>query len=73
LFAILAATVLFLYGLEEFSAEIRRVGGDALTEWLGNLTKTRWGYSRRHCDGNRSIEQRGLRGRWRWSMLERFL
>lgn len=42
LIATLAAIVLFLYGLEEFSAEIRRVGGDALGEWLGRLTKTRW-------------------------------
>jgi phosphate:Na+ symporter len=38
----LAAIILFLYGLEEFSAEIRRVGGDALEEWLGRLTSSRW-------------------------------
>jgi hypothetical protein len=44
----------------------------AVPEWLGSLTKTRWRYSGRHCDGNRSIEQRGHRGRWHWSMLERF-
>ncbi len=34
--------MLFLFGLEEFSAEIQRIGGDALREWLGGLTKTRW-------------------------------
>ena len=37
----LAAIVLFLFGLQEFSAEIRRVGGDALGEWLGRLTRSR--------------------------------
>ncbi len=39
---LLAAIVLFLFGLEEFSSEIQRLGGDALNKWLGRLTKTRW-------------------------------
>jgi len=41
LFAVLAAIVLFLFGLQEFSNEVRRVGGDALGEWLGRLTRSR--------------------------------
>jgi phosphate:Na+ symporter len=42
LFATLAAIVLFLYGLQEFSREIRNVGGPALNAWLGRFTKSRW-------------------------------
>jgi len=40
--AIVAAIVLFLYGLEGFSKEIQRVGGTTLNKWLGRLTKSRW-------------------------------
>ncbi len=42
LFATVAAIVLFLFGLQEFSREIRSVGGDALSGWLGYFTKSRW-------------------------------
>ena len=40
--SIVAAIVLFLYGLEAFSQEIQRVGGDTLKSWLGRLTERRW-------------------------------
>jgi phosphate:Na+ symporter len=42
LLAVFSAIVLFLYGLEAFSQEIRRVGGATLSGWLGRLTKSRW-------------------------------
>jgi len=42
LLAIVAAIVLFLYGLENFSHEIQRVGATALSKWLGQLTQSRW-------------------------------
>ena len=42
LFATLAAIVLFLFGLQEFSREIRSVGGSALSDWLGRFTRSRW-------------------------------
>ncbi len=38
----MAAIVLFLFGLKEFSREIQNVGGDALRAWLGRLTRRRW-------------------------------
>ena len=38
----MAAIVLFLFGLKEFSREIQSVGGPALSTWLGRLTKRRW-------------------------------
>ena len=40
--SIVAAIVLFLYGLGAFSQEIQRVGGDTLKSWLGRLTERRW-------------------------------
>lgn len=40
--SIVAAIVLFLYGLESFSREIQNVGGDNLKKWLGRLTEKRW-------------------------------
>ncbi len=42
LLAVVSAIVLFLYGLESFSQEIQRVGGDVLRKWLGRLTESRW-------------------------------
>ena len=42
LLAIVSAIVLFLYGLEAFSQEIQRVGGETLKKWLGRLTDRRW-------------------------------
>jgi phosphate:Na+ symporter len=42
LFAAIAAIVLFLFGLQEFSREIRSIGGDSLSAWLGRLTRHRW-------------------------------
>ena len=42
LLAIVSAIILFLYGLEAFSQEIQRVGGDVLRKWLGRLTESRW-------------------------------
>lgn len=42
LFATLAAIVLFLFALQQFSREIREVGGEALNTWLGRLTRQRW-------------------------------
>lgn len=42
LLASVAAIVLFLYGLEAFSNEIQRAGGEALKKWLEKLTESRW-------------------------------
>lgn len=42
LLSIIAAIVLFLYGLGAFSEEIQSVGGEALKKWLGRLTARRW-------------------------------
>lgn len=42
LLSIVAAIVLFLYGLEAFSQEIQSVGGETLKKWLGRLTERRW-------------------------------
>ena len=42
LLASASAIILFLYGLEGFSHEIRRVGGATLNKWLAELTKSRW-------------------------------
>jgi phosphate:Na+ symporter len=42
LLASVSAIVLFLYGLESFSHQIQRVGGTALSSWLGRLTESRW-------------------------------
>jgi Na/Pi-cotransporter len=42
LLSIVAAIVLFLYGLGAFSDEIQRVGGETLKKWLGRLTARRW-------------------------------
>lgn len=41
-FACLSAIVLFLYGLQGFSRELRAVGGAALNKWLGRVTARRW-------------------------------
>jgi len=37
-----SAILLFLYSLDAFSQEIQIVGGDALKNWLGRLTESRW-------------------------------
>ena len=42
LFTAVAAIVVFLFGLQEFSQEVRRVGGRALSDWLGRWTRSRW-------------------------------
>lgn len=42
LLAIASAIVLFLYGLEGFSQEIQKVGGESLRRGLGRLTASRW-------------------------------
>jgi Na/Pi-cotransporter len=42
LFAILAAIVLFLFGLQQFSREIREIGGSTLNTFLGRFTRQRW-------------------------------
>src|SRR5215471_8478126 len=42
LFAAVSAVVLFLYGLQGFSTELRAVGGEALQSWLGRVTASRW-------------------------------
>lgn len=39
LLSIVAAIVLFLYGLEAFSDEIQSVGGETLKKWLGRLPR----------------------------------
>jgi Na/Pi-cotransporter len=41
-FAAVSAVVLFLYGLQGFSTELRAVGGEALQSWLGRVTASRW-------------------------------
>jgi phosphate:Na+ symporter len=41
-FAAVSAIVLFIYGLQGFSRELRAVGGDALQTWLGRVTASRW-------------------------------
>ena len=41
-FAAVSAIVLFIYGLQGFSRELRAVGGDALKYWLERLTANRW-------------------------------
>lgn len=40
--AAIAAVVLFLYGLQGFSQELQRIGGDALRSWLPRVTASRW-------------------------------
>ena len=40
--AALSAVVLFLYGLQAFSAELQKIGGAALREWLPRVTANRW-------------------------------
>ncbi|MGY6214491.1 Na/Pi cotransporter family protein [Methylolobus aquaticus] len=42
LFAALSAIVLFLYGLQGFSRELRVTGGTALQNWLASVTASRW-------------------------------
>ncbi|MFZ0296033.1 MAG: Na/Pi symporter [Candidatus Sulfotelmatobacter sp.] len=42
LLASISAVVLFLYGLEAFSAELQRAGGATLNKWLARLTESRW-------------------------------
>jgi len=42
LFAALSAIVLFLYGLQGFSRELRVTGGAALQNWLASVTASRW-------------------------------
>jgi len=37
--SIAAAVILFIYALKGFSADVQRVGGKALADWLGRLTK----------------------------------
>ncbi|MGL4315102.1 MAG: Na/Pi cotransporter family protein [Pseudomonas sp.] len=41
-FAAVSAIVLFIYGLQGFSRELRAIGGDALQSWLGRVTESRW-------------------------------
>jgi Na+/phosphate symporter len=42
LWAVIAAIVLFLYGLQSFSRELQTVGGPALRAWLGRVTASPW-------------------------------
>lgn len=42
LFAAFSAVVLFLYGLQNFSRELRATGGIALKSWLQRITASRW-------------------------------
>jgi phosphate:Na+ symporter len=42
IFAAASAIVLFIYGLQGFSRELRAVGGLALQSWLGRVTASRW-------------------------------
>ena len=42
LFAALSAIVLFLYGLQGFSRELRSTGGTTLQTWLARVTASRW-------------------------------
>jgi Na/Pi-cotransporter len=41
-FAAISAIVLFLYGLQGFSSELRAVGGEVLQNWLGRVTENKW-------------------------------
>ncbi|WP_347907797.1 Na/Pi symporter [Pseudomonas grandcourensis] len=41
-FAAVSAIILFIYGLQGFSRELRAIGGDALQAWLGRVTASRW-------------------------------
>jgi len=41
-FAVVSAIVLFVYGLQGFSRELRAVGGEALQSWLSRVTGNRW-------------------------------
>ena len=40
--ASVSAIVLFLFGLEGFSHELQRMGGETISKWLGKLTQSRW-------------------------------
>ena len=40
--ASVSAIVLFLFGLEGFSQELQRMGGETISKWLGRLTQSRW-------------------------------
>jgi Na/Pi-cotransporter len=40
--ASVSAIVLFLFGLEGFSHELQRMGGETISKWLGRLTQYRW-------------------------------
>lgn len=42
LFSVLAAVLLFLYGLNAFADELTRLGGDSLRLWLTRLTRNDW-------------------------------
>lgn len=42
LIATFAAIVLFVYGLQGFSRELRAAGGATLQSWLGRVTASRW-------------------------------
>ena len=42
LLASVSAIVLFLFGLESFSHELQRMGGETISKWLGSLTRSRW-------------------------------
>ena len=41
-FGALSAVVLFVYGLQGFSRELRAVGGEALQRWLARVTRHSW-------------------------------
>jgi phosphate:Na+ symporter len=40
--AAFSAIALFLFGLQSFSAELRRIGGEAFNIWLARITNNRW-------------------------------
>jgi len=42
LVALVAAIVLFIYGLQGFSSELQLVGGKSLRVWLARITQSRW-------------------------------
>ncbi len=42
LFTAISAIILFIYGLQGFSRELRVVGGVALQSWLARVTASRW-------------------------------
>lgn len=42
LVALVAAIVLFIYGLQGFSSELQLVGGQSLRVWLARITRSRW-------------------------------